>query len=48
MQVTKRSELTEAIRLTVSQFRTDLSAAFEYFLHGKILGSTARLATATG
>jgi hypothetical protein len=36
-------QLTQAVR-----WRLILSAAFQYFLRGKVLGSTGRLVAATG
>jgi hypothetical protein len=32
----------------ITRWRLILSAAFQYFLRGKVLGSTSRLAEATG
>ena len=47
LQRIKTKAVAEQLTLT-AKWSIILSAAFQYFLHGKILGSTARLATATG
>ena len=52
--LTKISGFLKRIKETAEQFTHDsrwkliLSAAFRYFLHGKVLGSTGRLVGATG
>ena len=44
----KRIKTTAEQLTPAARWRLILSAAFQYFLQGKILGSTARLAEATG
>jgi hypothetical protein len=44
----KRIKATAEQLTPAARWRLILSAAFQYFLHGKILGSTDRLAEATG
>jgi hypothetical protein len=44
----KRIKATAEQLAQPEQWRLILSAAFQYFLRGKLLGSTGRLASATG